>query len=99
LSIAENQKLLEDAVKDFNDGWFSIASAKLDHASSLVHNLEEALGLFTETMNRRLLQQQLLISFVVVSALLAVTNVYWLKRVRGTDRTHKIHRRQKRSKT
>jgi hypothetical protein len=99
LSIAENQKLLEDAVKDFNDGWFSIASAKLDHASSLVHNLEEALGLFTETMKYKLLQQQLLISFVVVSALLAVTNVYWLKRVRGTDRTHKIHRRQKRSKT
>jgi hypothetical protein len=99
LSIAEDQNLLEDAVKNFNDGWFSIASAKLDHASSLAQNLEEALGSFTETSKRIRLEQQLTISLVVVSALLVVTNVYWLKRVKSSGGTHRVHSRQKRRKT
>ena len=99
LSIAEDQNLLEDAVKNFNDGWFSIASAKLDHASSLAQNLEEALGSFTETSKRIRLEQRLTISLVVVSALLVVTNVYWLKRVKSSGGTHRVHSRQKRRKT
>ena len=99
LSIAEDQELLNQAAQNYNDGWFSIASAKLEQASNLAQSLTVTLDPFTEASNLTRLQQELRFSLVAVSALLIVTNFYWYSRLKKSTRRRIVRHRRRKTKT
>ena len=86
LSIAKDEELLEQATQNYNDGWFPIAAAKLEQATSLAKNLTIILAPFNEASNLTRLQGQLTILSITVSALLVGTNFYWYKRLKKSSR-------------
>jgi len=88
-SVAEDEELLRQAIQNYNDGWFPVATAKLEEAERLAKNLTAVLVPFTEASNLMRIQAQLTFSIVAVSALLISTNYYWHKRVKRARRTRK----------
>jgi len=96
LSIAADQELLDQAIQNYQDGWYPIATAKLEEARSLTKNLTVILSPFTEISNLTSLQGQLTVSIIIVSALLIGTNFYWYNRLKRASR--KRATRSKRSR-
>ena len=97
LSIAADQELLDQAVQNYQDGWYPIATAKLEQASSLAKNLTIILAPYVETTTLIQLQEQLTYSTIIVFALLIGTNVYWYRRLKRVSSRRKT--RLKRSTT
>jgi len=99
LSVAKAQQLLDQATQNFNDGWFPVASAKLEQATELAKNVTVILAPFTEAANLNHIQDQLTILLVTLSALLITTNLYWHRRFRMATRRSRHTNRSRRRKS
>lgn len=96
-SIAEDQELLDQATENYNAGWYPVATAKLEEATSLTKNLTIILTPFAEASNSTRLQRQLTVSIIIVSALLIGTNFYWYRRLKRASRNRMTRSKRRRA--
>ena len=82
ISIAADQELLSKATQNYADGWYPIATAKLEEASSLAKNLTMMLTPYSEISSLLRIQGQLALSILIVIVLLIGTNFYWRSRLK-----------------
>ncbi|HUO43003.1 MAG TPA: hypothetical protein VMU35_08500 [Methylomirabilota bacterium] len=86
-SVKEAEELLDQATQDYNDGWFPIATAKLEKATDLAMNLTNIIAPLAEATRR--IQGELTITVVVISTLLIASNYYWYRHLKKPKRVRK----------
>jgi hypothetical protein len=80
--IRQAQVLVQDGVRDFNEGWYPTAVAKISNASRLAQDALKQLNALVPLYDLTRIQQIETYLVVMLLAAIAITNIYWHRRLR-----------------